>query len=190
MSREGLAELKRFDQGLHLSHCCVESSMEPNIEAEQLHHGCTTTCRMCLRCVWNSLGQAEKQARAEVLAAGANAVVGMQREHEYSDIWDAGYNRAVRDCHRIILELQPAAKDLEELLDKAHEAALPHAAEQLLKSLTEGGEFAVGSPLDKAKKRVEELLRETELKGLRLDPPKRMHRICELEKARASEVKQ
>jgi hypothetical protein len=61
--------------------------------------------------------------------------------------------------------LQPAAKDLEELLDKAHEAALPHAAEQLLKSLTEGGEFAVGSPLDKAKKRVEELLRKAELKG-------------------------
>jgi LmbE family N-acetylglucosaminyl deacetylase len=50
--------------------------------------------------------------------------------------------------------------DLEELLDKAHEAALPHAAEQLFKALTEGGEFAVSSPLDKAKKRVEELLRE------------------------------
>jgi hypothetical protein len=50
--------------------------------------------------------------------------------------------------------------DLEELLDKAHEAALPHAAKQLLKSLTPaGGDFAVGSPLAKVKKQVEELLR-------------------------------
>lgn len=61
---EQLAELRRFDQGLHLSHCCAEASMEPSLHVDNLHHGCTTSCRMCLRCVWDLVGEHDKQARA------------------------------------------------------------------------------------------------------------------------------
>ena len=60
------SELRRFDRGLHLSHCCVESSVEPTAEAEQLHHGCTTACRMCLRCVWDSIERLLAQEREKV----------------------------------------------------------------------------------------------------------------------------
>ncbi len=87
---------------------------------------------------------------------------------------EAGESRAAwnrqeawyEDCADAIRKLQPTASDLEELLEQAHEAALPHAAEQLVKALTEGGEFIVGSPLAKVKQRVEALLREAELEML------------------------
>jgi hypothetical protein len=118
----------------------------------------------------------DKRIRAEVLAACINATCALCRAGEKPYLqsfggknWEGRYQAWVHDMKiegRVEVQtcpadamhsLQPAAKDLEELLDKAHEAALPHAAEQLFKALTEGGEFAVGSPLDKAKKRVEEL---------------------------------
>jgi hypothetical protein len=63
----------------------------------------------------------DKRVRAEVLAACIKAIQGMKREDEselHDDNWDATYNRAVRDCGRIVQKLQPAAADLEELLRK------------------------------------------------------------------------
>ncbi len=159
---------------------------------------------------WKDLDAAVKQGRAEALVACKANIA--QAIHVFDGCRDRLTDdlkirlSAAEGLLKSLDKLQPAAKDPEELLDKVHEAALPHAAEQLLKALTEGGEFAVGSPLDKAKKRVEELLRKAELKGrlciLRENPglcngdtdnPERHARLCkyhqevaELEKARDS----
>ncbi len=105
-----------------------------------------------------------KQSRAEVLAA-----LNCQKCGNKAEMLIVRYESDVKPCCTVYVDLadfQPAAADLEELLDKAHEAALPHAADQLLKAITEGGEFAVGSPLAKVKERVEALLREADLKSL------------------------
>ncbi|KKL14089.1 hypothetical protein LCGC14_2519230 [marine sediment metagenome] len=104
-----------------------------------------------------------KQARAEVLAACIERANKMAEE--YPD--GSGEQRAAHGvATELLLFLQPAASDLEELCDKAHAAGAVIAGEQLLKSLTPGGgDFAVGSPLAKVKQRVEALLREAELKG-------------------------
>ena len=98
----------------------------------------------------------DKRVRSEVLAAASHALVAFMRQRG-----TVVYEDDAREFLRQWPELQAAASDLEELLEQAHETSLPHAAEQLLKSLTpEGGEFAVGSPLAKVRQRVEELLRE------------------------------
>ncbi len=136
------------------------------------------------------IAQAIREARSEVLAA-----VSKHRLDMDEGLCACGWESKGETWAEHILALQPAASDLEELLEQAHEAALPHAAEQLVKALTEGGEFAVDSPLAKVKKRVEELLREE-----RIDEAKQVRtalilgtlsleecdkRIAELEKARA-----
>ena len=170
-------------------------------------------------------GDGQAKARAEVLAACINATCVLCRTEKPYLMWFGGKNwkgRYQAWVHDVKLEscvevqtcpanairsLQPAASDLEALLEQAHEAALPHAAEQLVKALTEGGEFTVGSPLAKVKQRVEALLREERLEEAKLRPHQdgcaalltgaeaddcddwcgRNKRIAKLEKARASE---
>jgi hypothetical protein len=112
---------------------------------------------------------AEKRARAEVLAA---VLAAFDKRKAVCDLDEElkQHGTIIAIFRHRIAELQPAAKDLETLLEKAHEAALPHAAERLLKALTEGGDFAVDSPLDKAKKRVEELLREAQMEIVKTSP--------------------
>ena len=63
------AELRRFDQGLHLSHCCASEHTEPTLHGDNLHHGCTTACRICLRCVWDSIERLLADEREKWLAA-------------------------------------------------------------------------------------------------------------------------
>ena len=122
--------------------------------------------------------EAEERKGAEVLAACAAEI--LKRAGELRDLLktieeSCGPGDVDVETERLRMEnraeelelvaagirnLQPAAKALEALLEQAHEAALPRAAVQLLKAITEGGDFAVGSPLAKVKQRVEELLRE------------------------------
>ncbi|KKM02765.1 hypothetical protein LCGC14_1781190 [marine sediment metagenome] len=119
-------------------------------------------------CHWcgKSLDKEIKQARAEVLASQREYLDRYQKFTELPEElrpYVEQVNKIVTEIRALALGVQPAAKDLEALLEQAHEAALPHAAVQLLKAITEGGDFAVDSPLAKVKQRVEALLREERL---------------------------
>ncbi|KKN00559.1 hypothetical protein LCGC14_1136690 [marine sediment metagenome] len=154
---------------------------------------------------WN-----DKRIRAEVLGACIKELERLSEEARGFGFDDDSL--VISNVKDKLKELEPTSSGLEELLEQAHEAALPHAAEQLVKALTEGGEFAVDSPLVKVKQCLEALLREAEIRGamdeLALMETERGHRgwfafdlyeqtgarlkylkdeLAELEKARASE---
>ena len=158
----------------------------------------------------DEIREAEKQRGAEVLASCIKELERLSEEARGFGFDDDSL--VISNVKDKLKELEPTSSGLEELLEQAHEAALPHAAEQLVKALTEGGEFAVDSPLAKVKQCLEALLREAEIRGamdeLALIETERGHRgwfafdlyeqtgarlkylkdeLAELEKARASE---
>ena len=152
---------KRLPVAFGHNHYCCKRITELKAELEKAR--VKEKKNGCVQHEFESDSQAQdrhdKRIGAEVLAAHLShlrsRLCNCNFKHEHDKMFSCRWTVAEE-----LEQLQPASSALEALLEQAHETALPHAAEQLVKSLTEGGEFAVGSPLEKVKKRVEALLQE------------------------------